>query len=642
MKRIAFFLIFLSGISATAQENLFQQYKEKYKEEPAIFLKRTETISITVKDDSLDVQADEFEEILHLKEQSDGYANRAVHGSYFGNITEITGKTLVLDKGKYKEQKVANFLKKTDDKGSVFYDDSYYYSFSFPSVAPGNKTQLAYKTRYRDARFIPAFMAVSYMPQVSSVFTIKASKEIDLQYEILNDDKGLIKFNQFEKGNTVYYEWSVENSEAYKFEDNSPTIRYFAPHVLVHVKSFKTSKGVVKNVLSNLDDLYAWYGTFLANLNNEPSGEMKKIVTELKAASKTELDLVKNIFYWVQENIRYIAFEDGMRGFIPHNGAYVCEKRYGDCKDMANLIVAMLQEAGVKAYHTWIGTRDLPYSYSNLPTPMVDNHMIATYISSDNRYYFLDATSNYTPFGFPSSMIQGKEALIGKSPTEYEVKKVPVLNKEQNVMYDSVYLQITDNELRGTGTIALHGYAKVFGGYELDRSREDDVKRYVTKLTSKGSNKFFLDNYSIKDLSNRDLPTRIDYQFRIGDYFQRVGDEVYVNMNLNKDYYNAYINTNLRKTPRENEYQYVKEEVSVLNIPEGYEPEYIPANTQHGDAPLGFDVRYEYEVKNSQIIFRKKFYLDFLILQPEQFSKWNESVKRVSETYRESIILKKK
>ncbi len=78
-----------------------------------------------------------------------------------------------------------------------------------------------------------------------------------------------------------------------------------------------------------------------------------------------------------------------MRGLIPHPASYVCEKRYGDCKDMANLIVSMLHMAGVNnAYHTWIGTRDLPFKYTEFPTPIVDNHMIATYVTQKWRLHF--------------------------------------------------------------------------------------------------------------------------------------------------------------------------------------------------------------------------------------------------------------
>ena len=175
--------------------------------------------------------------------------------------------------------------------------------------------------------------------------------------------KSVVKFKKYDKGGFVFYEWSSTDLPARKDEDESPSLRYFTPHIICYVKSYETKKGKV-NVLSNLDDLYGWYNTFVKDLNKESSPELISIVGKIKASSATELDIVRNVFYWVQENIQYVAFEQGMRGFIPHNGSYVCEKRYGDCKDMANLIVNMLKLANVKAYHTWIGTRDLPYKYT--------------------------------------------------------------------------------------------------------------------------------------------------------------------------------------------------------------------------------------------------------------------------------------
>ena len=245
----------------------------------------------------------------------------------------------------------------------IFYDDSYNYSFNFPSVSLGNRTHLQYRTHVKDARFMPGYIFTSYIPQGKCSYIIKTTKEVELVYEVVNDSKGVVKFKKYEKGGFVFYEWSSADLPARKDEDDSPSLRYFTPHIICYVKSYETKKGKV-NVLSNLDDLYGWYNTFVKDLNKESSPELTSIVGKIKASSPTELDIVRNVFYWVQENIQYVAFEQGMRGFIPHNGSYICEKRYGDCKDMANLIVNMLKLANVKAYHTWIGTRDLPYKYS--------------------------------------------------------------------------------------------------------------------------------------------------------------------------------------------------------------------------------------------------------------------------------------
>lgn len=373
-------------------------------------------------------------------------------------------------------------------------------------------------------------------------------------------------------------------------------------------------------------------------MNKEPSKDLVTIVNKLKSPGGSEEETVKKIFYWVQDNIRYIAFEDGMRGFIPHDGSYVCEKRYGDCKDMANLLVTMMKIAGIKSYHTWIGTRDIPYTYSKIPTPMVDNHMIATYISKSGQYYFLDATSNHTAFGLPSSMIQGKEALIGMGSDKYEIKKVPIIGKEKNKMTDSIEVKISGSELIGKGTASVSGYPKVIAGYRLNRAQEDDVKTYVAKFVGKGSNKFYLDNYKVNNLDDYDKATRIDYDFRIGDYFQNIGGEIYINLNMNKDYYNEYLAN--RETPWENDYKYVKKEVCVLDIPEGYEIDYVPEDANLEGDNIGVNVHYN--VSNDKVVMNKTFYLDFLMLEPDQFKSWNESIKNVSEVYKESIILKKK
>ncbi len=642
MKKILFCLILLPGsflVSKAQSSDVWQQFKDKFPDEPAVFVERSEVLNIIPTGDSLRAYLDVTEDVLHLKEQTDMFSGKRVYGSHFNQVANIKAKTLVWDKNRYKEMNVSNFKKNSDRSAGIFYDDSYYYSFDFPSVASRNRTQLEYRENLKDVRFIPGYVFTSYLPHGKSSYTIKTTKDVELMYQVLHDDKKQIEFKKTEKGNIVTYEWTGQFLPALKTEESSPSIRYFVPHVVCYVKSYKTKKGQV-NVLSNLNDLYHWYYTFVEKLNTENSPELVAAVEKIKAESKSELETVKKVYYWVQDNIQYIAFEQGMRGLIPHNGSYVCEKRYGDCKDMANLIVNMLQIAGIKAYHTWIGTRDLPYRYSEVPTPLVDNHMIATYISKDGQYYFLDGTSDHTAFGYPSSMIQGKEALIGLDANRYEVKKVPVITKEKNVMTDSMLVKLDGNQLIGTGSSTLSGYPKVFGGYELDRSEQDDVKRYVTKLVGKGSNKFFLDKYTLASLEDRDRATRIDYSFRLADYFQKLGDELYINLNLNKDYYNDFINIASRKSPRESEYKYVKYEVIEMTIPEGYIVEYLPPSVKNDGTALGCDITYE-QVRG-KIIVSKKFYLDYILLAPDQFSLWNESIKQISESYKESIILKKK
>lgn len=642
MKRCiySFFIAVGFASSAHAQDaELWQTLKDRYPEDPAVFIDRSEVLNLAIEGDSLRVYSDVNEDLMHLKEQTDVYSARKVYGSHFSQVADLKAKTLVWEKNRYKEIDVSDFKKNSDRDRGIFYDDSYYYAFDFPSIASRNRTQLSYREVQKDPRFISGFVFVTYLPQAQTRYTINATRDVELVYQVLNDPDKKIKFRKTEKGKNVVYEWTAENMPAVRNEDEAPSLRYYAPHVVCYVKSYKVN-GKQMNVLSNANDLYAWYYGFIRDLNQQATPELIAIVDELKNKSKTEMELVKNVFYWVQDHIQYIAFEQGMRGLIPHSGTYTCEKRYGDCKDMANLIVNMCQMAGVDAYHTWIGTRDLPYRYTEVPTPLVDNHMIATYISDNGDYYFLDATSDYTPFEYPSSMIQGKEALISKGPGSYEIREVPVLTKEKNYMTDSMKVVLDGNAIVGSGVSKLAGYPKVFGGYELDRAEEADVKKYVTRLLGKGSNKFFLDSYKVAHLNERDAPTTLEYNFRILDYFQQIDDEIYLNLNLNKDFYNTFINLETRKAPKESDYRYVKYETVELEVPAGYVVEYLPETARLEGPVLGYEI--SYNLKDGKVIYSKKFFLDYLLLQPKQFSEWNEAIRKVSEAYKESIILKKK
>jgi len=55
---------------------------------------------------------------------------------------------------------------------------------------------------------------------------------------------------------------------------------------------------------------------------------------------------------------------------------------------------------------------------------------------------------------------------------------------------------------------------------------------------------------------------------------------------------------------------------------------------------MGYDI--SYTVAGNKVRFAKKFYINYLMLWPDQFKDWNDAVKSVSEAYKESLILKKK
>ncbi len=625
----------LSSKGLTPQEE-FDKYKALYPDEVAVYLNKSEQVKIRLIGDSLSIVVYHLEEILHLKESSNFLSKDKIYSSHFSKISDIQARTLVPGKKKYQKIEVTEFKETNSTESYVFYDDSKFIEFVFPSVQIGAKTILSYKETITDPHFLGSFFFQSFLPIEQASLIVEADHSVKLNFKHFNTSSFDLESNVVDNGGTRQYTFSLQRMKKLSFESEAPKINYFAPHINTMISSYKKEDGSQVNVLSGPEDLVDWYKTFVKGKENTSSKEIARIVKEITSEDMSELEKVKSIYYWVQNNIKYIAFEDGMRGFIPHGGNYVCEKRYGDCKDMSSIIINMLREAGITANFTWIGSRDLPYRYEELPSPSSDNHMIATYKSADGDYYFLDATSNYTPFGFPTSMIQGKDALIATAEG-YEIVEVPIIPKEKNLIQDKYSYELTKTGIKGSGEVTLSGYPKVFNSHKMIKADAKSTDKYITRLLNRGSNKFFVDNYKIENLSDLDQPIKVKYDFRVEDCYSKVGDEIYININLEKTLNGAYIED--RELPLEKDYKFLRESVSTFKIPEGYQVKFLPENEAFNNEIFGFELKYTQE--GNSIKVERYFYQDFLMLYQENFSLWNEAIKKFTEANRQVVILTK-
>ena len=58
---------------------------------------------------------------------------------------------------------------------------------------------------------------------------------------------------------------------------------------------------------------------------------------------------VRAVYNFVVENTRYVGLEFGIHGYKPYKVTQVLARRFGDCKDKASLLLALLREVGVDA-----------------------------------------------------------------------------------------------------------------------------------------------------------------------------------------------------------------------------------------------------------------------------------------------------
>lgn len=365
--------------------------------------------------------------------------------------------------------------------------------------------------------------------------------------------------------------------------------------------------------------------------------EIEEVLSKIIEDTDSEIDKVKKVYKWVQDNIKYIAMTDGLGGFIPNNPSVIMSRRYGDCKDMSVLIKTMLDVLEIDSYLSWVGSRDIPYTYSELPTPAVDNHMIVSYYEAGSeKLIFLDATNSFLNYGLPSQMIQGKEVLVDLGES-FKIEEAPIVEANVNGFYDSVKLEIINDSIIGSGNIIGTGYFNNDFLYSLSKSIDKkDVKYFIDDLTSKGNNKYNLSKYEIHDDIYEFICT---YEFVLEDYFRRNNNEIYVNLNMSKFFDSHRKIEEDRETAIENEFKKTIVLHAELNIPDGYDIKYIPENSEFYADKFSFTI--DYILEDNLIKYDLKIVLDYLVLEKEDFSNINNMFASLKDAYKENVILEK-
>ncbi|SRX73406.1 DUF3857 domain-containing protein [Aequorivita antarctica] len=632
-------ILMLVATSAQAQySDIFQNYKEKYPEASFVRLNQESNLFITIKNGNIDIVEKNVEENLYLNESATQGSKQSLNFSSFFELEEIEASSFNYEDRKYREEKVSVFTEK-DEMGESFYDDTKSVNFVYSNLKKGSRSQLKYSQKIKNPRFLTPFYFGNFSPIAQNKFSITADASVNLKFKQFNTEGMDIVFTKEEKRGKITYTWKLKDVKAFDYESQASTYKNILPHLVPIIASYEVNGNTVP-VLNETKDLYNWYYSLVKDVNQEPADpELIALTRSLTDGLDSDLEKVKAIYYWTQRNIKYIAFEYALGGFIPREANQVFKKKYGDCKDNSSILFKMLEIAGLKGNLTWIGTRDIPYSYEEVPTPMVDNHMILSYFDGADIYY-LDATGRNIPITYPSSFIQGKEALIALDDSNYRIAKVPIIPAEMNSVKDKTQLKFEGKQLVGVTEVEISGYNKIDYIYalgNLNTKNERDI--FYNEIFQKGNNKFIAQNISETNKDDYDKNIIVTYNFTIGDYFKQFGDQIFLNLNLNK-YVSQYRTDPNRKRDIEVDFKNYYTFETELQIPEGYSVAYLPESQI-------FEIDYikatiSYSQIDGKIQYKHTVICDFLNLNLEQQKEVNELITKVEKAYKEVVTFTKK
>jgi hypothetical protein len=340
-------------------------------------------------------------------------------------------------------------------------------------------------------------------------------------------------------------------------------------------------------------EMGTWY-TGLLQGRRDSSPEIQQKVAELTVNSKTPLAKMQVLAESVQRDIRYVAVELGIGGFQPHPARDVFAHRYGDCKDKATLLSAMLKDVGIESYYVVIHTRrggvgpaTPPHIGSfnhvilaiRLPEQLHDASLVATIQHPAlGRLLFFDPTDELTPFGQLRGPLQSNYGLL-VTPDGGELTLLPQLGSSFNGITRTAKLSLDPRgSLRGDVHEVRVGDSAWHQRWALREANKDaDRIKPIETLMAHSVSSFQITKATISNPTQTTLPFGYDWSFVAQDYAKPAGDLLLVRPRvLGVKTWGILETKEARKYPVEFPGPQRDSDTFEITIPAGYEVDDLP------------------------------------------------------------------
>lgn len=358
----------------------------------------------------------------------------------------------------------------------------------------------------------------------------------------------------------------------------------------------------------------------------------------------------------MQENIRYVAIELGIGGWQPHAARDVFANKYGDCKDKANLLSAMLKEIGVESYHLSINTVRGGVGAQTPPQMYLFNHQILAIRLPDDvkspsllaiynhpalgRLLIFDPTDQMTPLGQVRGDLQSNYGLL-VTPDGGGLIQVPQLPASVSGIHRNGKLSLAaDGTLKGEITELYFGDQGMRQRYELHSiSKSTDRIKPIETLLSHSLGTYQITRASLADLENHDAPFQYQYSFTAEKYAKNAGPLLLVRPRLVDSKSSGMLEG---KEPREFpvEFQGPRHDADSYEIA-------LPAGYAVDDLPPPVDADYSFasyhsktETKGNTIVYSRTFEIKELSVPVAKLNELKALYRIIASDERNTAVLK--
>ena len=559
--------------------------------------------------------------VFTMKGKADYSSPSFTYTTKYGKITvklarviKKDGRVVKVKKENIKDVKMPAF-------GKFFLPSVRMVKITFPDVERGDAIEYEViedmKNPPMEGEFDDMIMFENTEPVLSQYYELEIPKTV--HYRVYNDPDGIIKFKH--EGNK--YVWYAEGIKPLVREPMMPPITDIGKKVL----------------LSTVDSWKKW-SVWYWNLVKDKlvvNDTMKTTMDSLLQNTKTRMDTMKALFYYVSNKVRYVATTmNGKKlGYEPFPAPKTFRQKYGVCRDKAALLVAMYRYLGIDAYP--VLTNPMMKVEKDVPVDQFNHAIVA--VKEGNNYIYLDPTAENIP-NFLPFYEEGKGVLVC-TPHGEDLTYIPVLPPDSNST-----LNIQEIVMDSMGNIKGKSILK---GSIVDQQFRMMVKKmpierlknlFQMSLQSLGS-EATLDTMYYSDPDNFNEPFYFTMEYSVKDFALKSGKKlIFSLLNQNVSFMGGSpFSLEKRKYPLYFWVPVYSDNRVVIHIPHGYkvselikpfraENDYVVYNGSCETMGDSIVCRFETTVKKS-------------IIPPEHYTETRALYNKWVKTTKAKIILEK-
>jgi Domain of Unknown Function with PDB structure (DUF3857)/Transglutaminase-like superfamily len=321
------------------------------------------------------------------------------------------------------------------------------------------------------------------------------------------------------------YRWEMNNESAIDLDHvpMAPGEGSQAARMTVHY----AGPGLMEPQDGTWQGIGEWYeGLERGRVESAPDIAAK--AAELTAGKTDFFDKAEAIGEFVQQKIRYVAIKMGVGGYQPHAAEDIYRGRYGDCKDKATLLSAMLSSVGI---HSALLMVDVERGVIDPDAPSIwGDHMIAAIeipkgyesaklhsvvtAKTGRRYLIFDPTWDMTPFGQLEDNLQGSYGVLMEGK-DSQIIELPVMDPKLNTIRRSGKFELSaDGTLKGSVTDLRFGDLAETRRQVFSSEGEKKQTEYMNRVIAQDFTGASMTGLKVEnvDALDKDLTTTFDLQ----------------------------------------------------------------------------------------------------------------------------------